>query len=196
MLTTANGEYDRLFRLWRQHGMTLSDRHRHNSQQVTFEAYEMMGYNYRMTDLQAAVGRVQLARLPEIVRQRREVALRYHHGLASHPGLRPPLEPVWARSNWQSFCVGLPKACDQAKVMQALLDAGITTRRGIMCAHREPAYKNDHWRKGSELTRSEEAQDHSILLPLYPGMTAHEQDFVLDHLVRMAGTQKPLMRVS
>jgi dTDP-4-amino-4,6-dideoxygalactose transaminase len=182
MLTTANPEYDRLFRLWRQHGMTVTDRQRHDASQVVFEAYDDLGYNYRMTDLQAAIGRAQLAKLPEIVRERRAQAARYHELLAEHTDCAPPCEPAWARSNWQSYCVGLPEGCDQRSVMQALLDRGITTRRGIMCAHRERAYAKEPGKRGSALARSERAQDRSILLPLYPGLTAGEQRAVVTEL--------------
>lgn len=182
MLTTANSEYDRLFRLWRQHGMTVTDRQRHDTSQVVFEAYDDLGYNYRMTDLQAALGRAQLTKLPEIVHERRRLATRYHDLLATRTECMAPSEPEWARSNWQSYCVGLPKDCDQRSVMQALLDRGITTRRGIMCVHREPAYASELWRRGGPLDRSERAQDCSILLPLYPGITRDEQDWVVQQL--------------
>ena len=74
MLTTANPAYDRQFRLWRQHGMDTSDTVRHGSAQVAFESYPVLGYNYRMTDIQAAVGREQLLRLPEIIARRRALA--------------------------------------------------------------------------------------------------------------------------
>ena len=67
MITTANPEWDRKFRLLRQHGMSVPDTVRHGANQVIFEAYPVVGYNYRMTDIQAAVGREQLKRLPEII---------------------------------------------------------------------------------------------------------------------------------
>jgi dTDP-4-amino-4,6-dideoxygalactose transaminase len=184
MLTTANPEYDRLFRLWRQHGMTITDRQRHESDRIVFEAYNDLGYNYRMTDLQAAIGRAQLVKLPELVAQRRTIADRYAALLAEHRGIALPTESDWARSNWQSYCVGLPDSCDQREVMQTLLDAGIAARRGIMCAHREPTYAREPWRAGSALIRSERAQDRSILLPIFPGMTVDEQERVAQLLAR------------
>src|SRR5262245_37190886 len=98
-----------------------------------------------MTDLQAAVGRQQLQRLPQIVQRRRELAERYRELLADTNVVETPAEPVWARSNWQSYCVRLPKRCDQRTVMQRMLVDGVTTRRGIMCAHREPAYQSQPW---------------------------------------------------
>ncbi|SCB60617.1 dTDP-4-amino-4,6-dideoxygalactose transaminase [Rhizobium aethiopicum] len=172
MLTTANAEYDRKFRLWRQHGMSVTDAVRHGSKQVIFEDYDELGYNYRMTDLQAAVGRVQLRRLPELVAERRRLAEQYCERLSTIPGLTPPIEPDWARSNWQSFCVGLPDAVDQRAVMQALLDQGISTRRGVMNIHLEGAYSGESFhRVATNLARSVSAQQQTIILPLFAQMT-------------------------
>ncbi len=192
MITTNNPEWNQQFRLWRQHGMSVPDTVRHGAKQVIFESYPMLGYNYRMTDVQAAIGREQLKRLPEIVTRRRYLAERYHQGLADVAGLKLPTEPVWARSNWQSYCVRLPARCDQRQVMQMMLDAGISTRRGIMCIHRESAYQKEAWSCGiakqacgcepsrcDRLAESEQAQDQAILLPLFYQMTEEEQDYVI-----------------
>jgi perosamine synthetase len=177
MLTTRNPAYDRQFKLLRQHGMSVPDTVRHGSNQVIFETHPVLGYNYRMTDIQAAVGREQLKRVPEIVATRRRLAARYTELLASNIGIEAPVEPARARSNWQSYSVTLPAHCDQRTVMQAMLDAGVATRRGVMCAHREEGYRNG-WR----LPNSELAQDRRIILPLYHQMTDDEQMQVADAL--------------
>jgi len=180
MITTANAEWDRKFRLLRQHGMSVPDTVRHGSPQVIFESYPILGYNYRMTDIQAAVGREQLKRLPEIIAVRRTLAQRYRTLLAGIPGIGLPKEPVFAHSNWQSFCVRLPGHSDQRAVMQTALDQGISTRRGIMCCHREPVYSGAPLR--CPLPHSEAANDQCIILPLYPQMTAAEQESVAEAL--------------
>jgi len=180
MLTTQNPEWDAQFRLLRQHAMSVPTTVRYGSTQVIFESYPTVGFNYRMTDIQAAVGREQLKRLPAILQQRRRLASRYADLAADIPGLAFPAEPSWARSNWQSYCVRLPKGLDQRSVMQALLDKGISTRRGIMCSHREPAYAELALRQ--ELPWSEQAQDECILLPLYAQMSDREQLEVVDAL--------------
>lgn len=176
MLTTADPELDRKFRLLRQHGMSVPDTVRHGSPQVIFEDYTMVGFNYRMTDMQAAIGRKQLTRLPDLVSRRRALAFRYMELLGNVEGLRLPVEPDWARSNWQSFCVRLPERLDQKAVMQRLLDQGIATRRGIMCSHREAPYATEGG--GLQLVESERAQDHAILLPIYAQMTEGDQEKV------------------
>jgi len=173
MITTDSADLDNNFRLLRQHAMSVPDTVRHGANQVIFESYPLLGYNYRMTDIQAAVGREQLKRLPEIVAYRRSLADGYRAMLGNVPGLELPYEPSWARSNWQSYCVRLPEKSVQMEVMQAMLDAGVSTRRGIMCSHREEAYRDlpiTH-----PLPHSEAAQDHCILLPLFPQMTEEEQ---------------------
>jgi dTDP-4-amino-4,6-dideoxygalactose transaminase len=180
MLTTRNPEWDAKFRLLRQHAMSVPDTVRHGSAQVIFESYPTLGYNYRMTDIQAAVGREQLKRLPQIVSKRREIAARYRELLGGIPGLELPHEPEYARTNWQSFCVRLPPGADQRAVMQHALDREVATRRGIMCSHREPAYAQSKPRHA--LSHSERAQDGCVLLPLYGQMTDEEQQRVADAL--------------
>jgi dTDP-4-amino-4,6-dideoxygalactose transaminase len=190
MITTANAEWDRQFRLLRQHGMSVPDTVRHGSSSVIFETYDVLGYNYRLTDLQAAVGRAQLRKLPGLIARRRQLAERYHQRLAAMPAVRPPTEPAWARSNWQSYPVRLAGECAQREIMQALLDEGVASRRGIMCAHRHAAYPPGTWSAGPcragarPLAQSEAAEDQVLLLPLYADMTTAEQDQVADALLR------------
>lgn len=178
MITTRHEKWDARFRLWRQHSMSVPDTVRHGSNKVIFESYPEIGFNYRMTDVQAAIGREQLRRLDGIVARRRELAARYNALLGDIPGVRIPLEPEWARSNWQSYCIRLPEGADQKCVMQALLDRGIATRRGIMCAHREAAYPPSSWRSAEPLHQSERAQDGCLLLPLYYQLTDAEQQSI------------------
>jgi dTDP-4-amino-4,6-dideoxygalactose transaminase len=180
MLTTSDPEIDRKLRLWRQHGMSVPDIVRHGSAQIIFESYDVVGFNYRMTDVQAAIGRKQLLRLPEIIAKRRAIARRYAELLGDIDGLILPFEPEWARSNWQSYCVRLPERVDQKTVMQSMLDRGIATRRGVMCSHREAPYAHDGHRHS--LRQSELAQDHAILLPIYVQMTEEDQVRVVDGL--------------
>ncbi|QDA35824.1 DegT/DnrJ/EryC1/StrS family aminotransferase (plasmid) [Paracoccus liaowanqingii] len=195
MLTTDNDDHDRFFRLARQHGMSISDGVRHASPRVIFEEYLTTGYNYRMTDIQAAIGRQQLKRLPEIVARRRSLAMRYRVLLTAVSGVRAPSEPGWTKSNWQSFAISLDIGLDQKRVMQHMLDNGVATRRGIMCAHREAAYTADP--RPHALGRSEAAQDRSILLPLFPQMTDEAQQQVVDALraAIKACSKTPAMRL-
>jgi dTDP-4-amino-4,6-dideoxygalactose transaminase len=143
MLTTADPDLDRTFRRLRQHGMSVSDTVRHSSSTVIQEEYPVLGYNYRMTDIQAAIGREQLTRLSGIVSRRRALAERYRERLANVAGVSVPTEPEWARTNWQSYAVRVD-ASRRRQIMQRMLDAGISTRRGVMNAHRERRIRRAH----------------------------------------------------
>lgn len=190
IITTANGDWDARLRRLRNHGMDVAAHARHTAPGVISESYTEVGYNYRLTDIQGAIGRVQLARLPDVVRRRRALAQRYHESLRDLAGLSLIQEPAWARSNRQSYAVRLAAGIDQRATMQALLDRGIATRRGVMNAHREPAYPRGTWSCGAacsgcadhacrRLGHSEQAQDRTILLPLFASMTDDEQGFVV-----------------
>ena len=192
MITTKHKEWDAKFRLWRQHSMSVADTVRHGSNKVIFESYPEIGFNYRMTDVQAAIGREQLKRLPELVARRRELADRYRSLLGDLDlPIRLPFEPEWARSNWQSYCVRLADDLDQVEVMQALLDNGIASRRGIMCSHREPAYQKEPWRAADTLHASESAQEKGVLLPLFHQLTDSDQQFVAAQLRSAVLNKKP-----
>ena len=117
--------------------------------------------------------------------------MRYFELLSSIDGLQLPSEPVWARSNWQSYCVRLPADRDQKQVMQAMLDRNIATRRGVMCTHRERAFPPGTWSCGPNseacgdhgegclnLIESERAQDQGVILPLFAQMTEAQQERV------------------
>jgi dTDP-4-amino-4,6-dideoxygalactose transaminase len=195
MITTAGAERDARLRLLRQHGMSVPDTARHASSKVIFESYPLLGFNYRMTDIQAAVGREQLKRLAVAVDRRRALARRYQAGLAGLARLHLPVEPPWARTNWQSFCVLLGDGLDQRAVMQRLLDQGISTRRGVMCSHREEAYPPGTWTcrpAGRDCTcapgtcqrliESERAQDRGLILPLFDQLSEPDQDRVIGAL--------------
>jgi dTDP-4-amino-4,6-dideoxygalactose transaminase len=196
MITTNNVAYAQRLRLLRQHGMSVPDTVRHAAKQVILEDYVCVGYNFRMTDIQAAVGVEQMKRLDWIVQRRREIAARYTAALASHPWLRAPYVPEYAEFNFQSYAVQFTEDAPIGRddLMQRLLDQGISTRRGIMLAHLEPAYAGP---ETQPLKNSECASARSLLLPLYPQMASEEQDRVLGalfgecaHRANTAGTKK------
>jgi perosamine synthetase len=182
MVTTAIPELAERMRRLRVHGMDIDGDIRHRAG-ILFEHYLEPGFNMRLTDLQAAIGRLQLRRLPAAIERRRELAARYHEKLQA-ANLDIPAESPWAKSNWQSYCVRLPDHVDQRRTMELLAARGIASRRGIMCAHREPAYAKGGWRcSPAGLVASETAQDRCILVPLCATMTDAEQDRVIAALL-------------
>jgi dTDP-4-amino-4,6-dideoxygalactose transaminase len=186
-ITTSREDFaDRLKRL-RQHGMSVNDRVRHESTKVIFEDHVEVGYNYRMTDIQAAVGIQQLARLDWIVSERRKLAERYHAAFSDIPCIRLPREAEGCFTNWQSYSITLLENCpvERNEIMQKMLDEGIATRRGVMTSHRETAYREEC--KGLSLPLSEKAADRSIIIPLYVPMAPEDQEKVIATFRRIIG---------
>lgn len=174
LLTTGDGGLivskdegmDRLFKKLRNHGLEDGK-------------HTLLGFNYRMTDLQAAVGAEQLKRLPQMVEKRRRQAELYRRLLGGVERLTLPEETPWARSNWQSFAIRLPDMETRDRLGKIMDEQGIDTRGGIACAHREEAYRHEAWfcsdRKQESSSRllkvSEESQDRCLILPLYHQMS-------------------------
>jgi len=179
MITTNNGRYADQCRRLRQHGMSISDTARHAATTVLIEEYPCLGYNYRLTDLQAAVGIEQMKRLDGLLKRRAELAWRYTGLLADCPRLATPFVPAYAQHNFQSYAVRVTDASpvSRDRLLQALLDAGVAARRGIMAAHRERAYADPYGPQSLPIT--ERVSDTSLLLPLFPQMTDAEQDRVV-----------------
>jgi perosamine synthetase len=188
LITTNNSAYADRLRLLRQHGMSIPDTVRHGAKKVIIESYSEVGYNYRLTDVQAAIGIEQLKRLDWIVERRRAIAERYTASLAGHPWLRPPVEPDYATSNFQSYAVQLTADAPISRndLMQWMLDQNIATRRGVMLSHLERAYAG--YAFPNDLSRSEAASASSIILPLYPQMTLEQQDQVIGALLEKSST--------
>lgn len=180
MITTNDESLAARLRKLRQHAMSVSDLERHSSSHVVTESYEEVGYNYRMTDLQAALGLVQLRRLDDMLARRRFLAARYSKCLSQLDWLVPPAEPVDCRHNFQSYMVRLNEKAPISRdcLMQELLSRGVSTRRGIMAIHREPPYMAAKWH--NQLRQTNLLTDSTIILPLFYAMTDEEQDHVID----------------
>jgi dTDP-4-amino-4,6-dideoxygalactose transaminase len=179
MVVTPDGELAGRLRRLREHGMDVSAAQRHASRQPVIEHYLETGYNYRMTDIQAAVGLVQLRKLPALVARRRELAARYQRLLAEIPGLRTVTDPACGRTNFQSFWILLPEGTPVSRdeLLRLLAARGISARRGVMAAHCEPAYAHDGpW----TLPVTEAITADSLILPLFHDLSLAEQDMVID----------------
>ena len=159
--------------------MNVSAAARHADRQPVIEHYLELGYNYRMTDVQAAIGLVQLGRLGEIVARRRQLAQRYQRLLGQIPGLKMIADPDYGTTNFQSFWVALPDGfpVTRNELLQQLAAAGVSARRGIMATHLEPAYEGqgDH----AHLRETERLSASSLILPLFHQLTQDEQDQVV-----------------
>ncbi|MGX1793217.1 DegT/DnrJ/EryC1/StrS family aminotransferase [Microbacterium sp. NPDC055312] len=179
MLTTAHEEWAARARHLREHAMSVSATERHRSVLPPAEEYTEVGYNFRMTDLQAAVGLVQLGRLSRIVARRREFADRYRRSISDVAGLRAIEDPDYGTGNVQSFWVEVEDEypLEREGLLEALADAGISARRGIMAAHRQPPYRTLTPAGGLPVT--ERLTDRTLILPLYHSFSEADQDRVI-----------------
>ncbi len=186
MVTTGDAALARRLRLLRQHGMSVNDLERHQARIIVNEEYPILGYNYRLTDIQAAIGLAQLRRLPTLVERRRVIAARYDAALAGATGVQLFREPPDCRWNQQTYLIRLPgvPAARRDAFMQALLDDGIASRRGVMSIHREACYVERFGRQS--FPESEAASDQCVCLPLYTQMTDAEIDQVVAAVRRHA----------
>ena len=181
MITTSKKDYNDRLKLLRQHAMSINDRVRHESNKIIFEDHLEVGYNYRMTDIQASVGIEQLKKLDFIIEKRREIAKKYISRFRNISFLKLPTEKDGYKSNFQSFCILLRKNCpiSRNELMQKLLDKGISSRRGIMTAHQESAYV----KRKTSLPVSEKLRDNSIIIPLYNTLNNDEAEKVINELI-------------
>jgi dTDP-4-amino-4,6-dideoxygalactose transaminase len=183
MVTTDDAEWAVRLKRLREHGMSVSAADRHNGGSAVIEQYLETAFNYRMTDIQAAVGLVQLSKLDAIIARRRELAARYHELLAGVPGVTAVTDPAYGTTNYQSFWIWLPQdGPDRTNVLAGLADRGVSARRGIMASHLEPAYAGH---PSAPLPVTEAFTARTLILPLFHDMTAAEQDQVVDALAEV-----------
>ncbi|MGF6823692.1 dTDP-4-amino-4,6-dideoxygalactose transaminase [Microbacterium sp. ZKA21] len=178
MLTTANPEWAARAKHLREHAMSVSAADRHRAVLPPAEEYTEVGFNFRMTDLQAAVGIVQLGRLPEIVARRREIAGRYQAVIAGIPGLRAVADPAYGTGNFQSFWVEVEDEypTDRDGLLEALARADVSARRGIMASHRQAPYRDLTPSAGLPVT--ERLTDRTLILPVFHTLSSADQDRV------------------
>jgi dTDP-4-amino-4,6-dideoxygalactose transaminase len=185
MLTCESDEWAARARRLREHGMNVSAAERHAASRPVLEQYLETGFNYRLTDVQAAIGLVQLQRLDDIVAQRREAAACYHALLRELPRFRCVQDPPWGTTNYQSFWVLLPEETGRTRneVLEHLAGEGISGRRGIMAAHLEPAYAG-HPHVPMPVT--ELLTERSLILPLHHELTPADQAHIVEVLAEAA----------
>jgi perosamine synthetase len=177
MILTDDESLATTMRLLSRQGMSITDAERHGAASRTFETDPLVGYNFRLSDIAAALALVQIGRLDEIVAKRRELAARYNTLLADVPWVVTPHEPEHCESCFQSYMIGLTDDAplNRGDLMDYLDSFGVTTRRGIMASHLEPVYAGS----SPSLPATEKAVENTVLLPLHHELTAAEQEYVV-----------------
>lgn len=168
IIVTNNAAVCEKMRQLRNHGLCRGD-------------HKSLGYNYRLTDLQAALGVAQLEKLDQILRDRRALAQRYDEVFEESDFIRTPAIPSYAHPNYQSYVIRVEDRCPVSRdaLLSRLLKYGISARKGNTSIHLQAFYR----KKGLKLPNTEKASRTTIALPLYPGMRRKEQDFVADKVI-------------
>jgi perosamine synthetase len=185
MILTNDGDFAARLRRQRHQGMSLSDFERHGASPTTFETYPEIGYNFRITDIQAGVGLCQLDRLDAMLAARTAGAQRYISGLGNHPHIEVPHVPDYVTPNWQSFQVRVRPGGPMSRneVMEGLHAQGIPTRRGVMASHQEKPYQGF----AAKLPHTDAAAAECIQLPMHAGLSLEDADAVIAALNRIYG---------
>jgi len=191
MMTTRDAQLAARLRRLRHQGMSISDVERHRADRVITETYPEIGFNFRLSDLHAAVGVAQLEKLDAFVARRRAIAARYDAAFASIPEIVTPHVPDFAEPNYQSYIARLNRG--DASVRNALLDAmlhkGVSTRRGLMAVHQEASYA--HIDPTVPLSHTEAADAQSFVLPIYADLGDDEVQYVIDALIEAVAEVVP-----
>jgi perosamine synthetase len=184
MILTNDREFAARLRRLRHQGMSLSDFARHDAPPTVFETYPEIGYNFRITDIQAAIGLAQLDRLDDILERRRAIAERYQRALAAHPMFIPPHVPADLSPNWQTYQIAVSDRSPETRnaVMDRLYAMGVPSRRGVMASHLEPPYREF----GTVLPNTEQVAATTLQLPIHPALSSAQQDRVLRALDMIA----------
>jgi perosamine synthetase len=185
ILTTDDAAAADHARQLRSFGASVSDHERHRAKGLVYEEYRELGFNYRMTDVQAAIGIAQLAKLDRLLARRQEIARRYDAAFGSLPGLATPARPAYATHAYQSYAIRLTPECrvERDEMMRQLIGAGISCRRGIPPIHLEPLYAGRFGRVSLPIT--EDVAARSVFLPMFAGLSADEQARVIDGVARI-----------
>ena len=187
ILTTNDEEIAARAKILRSHGESISDELRHKADEILYPDFVMLGFNYRMTDIQAAIGVKQMAKLPHILEERRKIAMRYNQllsDLVKEEFLFLPPERRGFKHSYQSYVVLLREKVKNKRdrLSNELQKRGIATRKGTYHVPGTQYYRQTLGFKKGEFPNSETADEKSLALPLYVGMEDGDVDYVVENL--------------
>lgn len=182
MVVINQGEKAERARILRATGASISDLVRHEARGILQQQYHEAGYNYRLTDIQAAIGLVQLKKINEMLEQRAAQARFYTSELSQLEEIQPPFVPDYAEPSWSSYCIKLRRSAkiDRDTLLRRLVDKGISCRRGIQSLHQEPHFLP--LCQDLSLPASEAAAQSTIFLPIFPGLTLEQQQYIVEQI--------------
>ena len=187
MVTTNNAEYARLAEIMRNHGSEIPEEVRHNSSKpYLLPDFKMMGFNYRMTDLQAAIGIVQLKKIDQFIQERQKWATYYAENLKEISWLRPQETPDYCTQHaWQAYVCYVDPATSplpRNDIMDILQQKGIATRPGTHAIHMLSFYKDTYGIGADDFPGAKNCDQNTMAIPLHNKMTKEDFDYVIQAL--------------
>ena len=185
MIVTDNEEFYKKMALFRSHGITRDDSMMTRNDGPWFYQQFDLGYNYRITDIQCALGCSQMKKLDRFLARRKEIVARYNEAFADCDNIITPYQLSDTESGWHLYIVQV-KNCDRRQVFEAMLEKGIGVNVHYIPVYMHPYYQ-EHGYENVHCANAEEIYSHIISLPLYPGLTSEQQDYVIDTLKSLCG---------
>ena len=189
MLTTNDDKIAAHLDMLRNHGASISEEQRHHGPKpYILAAYDIVGYNYRMTDIQGALGVVQLSKLDKFIDEREQWAAYYTEKLKNISWLRTPITPDGYKHGWQSYVTFIDENISPIKrneMMEVLQQQGIATRPGTHAVHMLGAYANKYGIKPLDYTGAFMADQQSMSIPLHNRMVKEDFDYIISVLISL-----------
>ena len=183
MIVTDNEDYYKKMVLFRSHGITRDDSMMTRNDGPWFYQQFDLGYNYRITDIQCALGCSQMKKLDRFLARRKEIVARYNEAFADCDNIITPYQLSDTESGWHLYIVQV-KNCDRRQVFENMREKGIGVNVHYIPVYMHPYYQ-EHGYENVHCSNAEEIYSHIISLPLYPGLTSEQQDYVIDTLKRL-----------
>lgn len=183
MIVTDNEDFYKKMILFRSHGITRDDSMMTRNDGPWFYQQFDLGYNYRITDIQCALGCSQMKKLDRFLARRKEIVARYNEAFADCDNIITPYQLSDTESGWHLYIVQV-KNCDRRQVFENMREKGIGVNVHYIPVYMHPYYQ-EHGYENVHCANAEEIYSHIISLPLYPGLTSEQQDYVIDTLKRL-----------
>lgn len=180
MIVTDNEDFYKKMILFRSHGITRDDSMMTSNDGPWFYQQFNLGYNYRITDIQCALGCSQMKKLDRFLARRKEIVARYNEAFADCDNIITPYQLSDTESGWHLYIVQVKK-CDRRQVFENMREKGIGVNVHYIPVYMHPYYQ-EHGYENVHCANAEEIYSHIISLPLYPGLTSEQQDYVIDTL--------------
>jgi len=186
MVTTQDGSFFELMDQMRNHGATISEEQRHHGPKpYILPDFNLLGFNYRMTDLQGSIGLVQLDKLDSFIDERSKWASWYRDQLSSIEWLALPQEPENGRHGWQSFVTYVDPnlaPIPRNDIMEKLQDMGVSTRPGTHAVHMLSIYRDRFGLKPNDFPGARECDANTMAIPLHNQMVKEDYEYVVSAL--------------